>query len=51
MFHSKDFIGVNGCVPFAAYDQFFLECKFWKEKEDKGVKQKDWCDDLYQKCL
>ena len=49
MFHSKDFIGVNGCVPFAAYDQFFLECKFWKEKEDNGKKQKDWCDDLYQK--
>ena len=48
MFHSKDFIGVNGCIPYSAYDQFFRECKFWKDKENKGVKQKDWCENLNQ---
>ena len=34
-----------------AYDQFFRECKFWKDKENNGVKQKDWCENLNQGCL
>ena len=48
MFHSKDFIGVNGCIPYSAYDHFFRECKFWKDKDNNGVKQKDWCENLNQ---
>lgn len=48
MFHAKDFIGVNGCISFAVYDHFFCECKFWKEKNNNGTMQKDWCEKLGQ---
>jgi len=49
MFHARDFIGPKGCIPYPQYDEFFRECKFWKEKDDNGVKQKDWCESLNTK--
>ena len=29
-----------------AYDEFFRECKFWKDQNNNGVKNKKWCEKL-----
>ena len=47
MFSAKEFIGVeSGVVPAHHYDEFFRECKFWKDQDNNGVKNKKWCEKL-----
>ena len=47
MFSAKEFIGVaEGIIPMHAYDEFFRECKFWKDQNNNGVKNKKWCEKL-----
>ena len=52
MFSAKEYIGVaEGIVPMHAYDEFFRECKFWKDQDNNGVKKKNGVKNLIRVML